>query len=100
MARAVPISGTQSGTLVVGPFDPILNKPVFIELSGTWAGTVTLQRSTDLGTTKLPVTSAGSPWGVFSANACEPVWEDSSASALLYLSIVVTSGNLNYKLGH
>ncbi|MET0179061.1 MAG: hypothetical protein ABW194_01095 [Novosphingobium sp.] len=72
--------------------------PLTLALSGTWAGSVRLLRSTDGGTTKLPLTIAGAEWGRFRANVCEPVWEESESSARFYLDIVLSSGTLTYRL--
>jgi hypothetical protein len=70
-----------------------------LTLSGTWAGTVKLLRSVDGGTTRLPVTAAGQPYGTFTGNICEPVWEESEAAALLYLDVILSSGSLSYRMG-
>jgi hypothetical protein len=69
-----------------------------LSLEGTWQGTVALQRSTDGGVHKLPVTIGGGPWARFTGNACEPVWEESESVAKLYLDIQLASGSLNYRL--
>jgi hypothetical protein len=69
-----------------------------LQLSGTWTGTVKLLRSSDGGTTKLPLTLAGAAWGQFTANCCEPVWEESETAATLWLDVALTSGTLAYRL--
>jgi hypothetical protein len=46
----------------------------------------------------VPVTAGGLAWGVFTANACEPVWVEQEAVAELYLQIDVVQGTLNYRL--
>lgn len=92
------LSGSISASGTVGPFTPVTGKPVILALSGTWSGTVRLQRSTDGGTTKLPVTMGGAAWAQFSANCCEAVWEETEAGAQLYLSITLASGNLAYRV--
>lgn len=56
-------------------------------------------RSTDGGTTKLPLTIGGSAWGQFTGNCCEAIWEESEAAARLYRDIALTSGTVNYRLG-
>ena len=91
--------GSASASVVVGPFTPNSNKPVILSLTGTWSGTVKLVRSTDGGTTKLPLTAAGQAWGVFSANCCEPVWEETAVGAALYLDITLGSGMISYRVG-
>lgn len=44
------------------------------------------------------MTIGGSPWARFTANCCEPVWEESESVAKLYLDIQISSGSLNYRL--
>ena len=92
------LAGSTATAVVVGPFTPNSGKPVVLALSGTWTGTIKLLRSTDGGTTKLPLTAAGQAWGVFGANCCEPVWEETVTGAALYLDIVLGSGTLAYRM--
>lgn len=91
------LAGTTVATGIVGPFTPNSNKPVVLALSGTWSGTIKVLRSTDGGATKLPITAAGFAWGVFSANCCEQVWQE-TAGASLYLDITLGSGSLTYRV--
>ena len=92
------LSGTASTSQLVGPFAPALGLPVILSLSGTWAGTVTVQRSVSGGTTREPLTMAGNPWARYTGNACEPVWEESQSGATLYLDVVLTSGALTFRV--
>lgn len=92
------LAGSTSASLVAGPFTPNSDKPVVLALSGTWVGTVKVLRSTDSGTTKLPLTAAGLVWGSFSSNCCEPVWQETVAGASLYLDITLGSGSLTYRM--
>lgn len=69
-----------------------------LALSGTWTGTVAINRSTNGGTTKLPLTVGGAAWGQYTANVCEPVWEENETGAALYLDVALTSGTLTYRL--
>ncbi len=92
------LAGAASASGVVGPFTPVLGRAAILALAGGWAGTVKVTRSTDGGATRLPLTVAGSAWAQFSGNACEPVWEESDATARLYLDLTLTSGTLNYRL--
>lgn len=97
---AVPaLTGTLSASGQVGPFAPRAGRAVVLTLSGTWTGTVRLLRSVDGGTTKLPLTAMGKPYGNYTANICEPVWEESEAAAVLYLDATITSGSLTYRMG-
>ena len=99
-AAAAPtaLAGSLSSSGTVGPFAPVAGEPVMLVLSGTWSGTVRLQRSTDGGTTKLPVTLSGAPWAQFTANCCEAVWEENEVGAQLYLAVTLGSGSLTYRV--
>src|SRR4051794_26965052 len=57
------LAGTAAATGLIGPFQPVLGRPVMLALSGTWSGTVKVTRSTDGGATKLPLTVVGTLWG-------------------------------------
>lgn len=98
-AAAPAIAGTVSASGVVGPFAPRAGRAVMLMLSGTWTGSVKVVRSVDGGATKTGLTAGGAPWGVYAANVCEPVWEESEAAATLYLDITLTAGALTYRLG-
>lgn len=97
-ARSTPLEGSVSGALVAGPFTPDLGRPIILTLSGDWSGTVRLLRSTDDGATRLPLTIGGATWGVYTAGANEPAWEESDATARLYLDIALDSGILVYRM--
>jgi hypothetical protein len=96
---AAALAGSLSASGQAGPFQPKTGRAVVLTLTGTWTGTVKLLRSVDGGATKQPVTANGMAYGVFTANACEPVWEESEAAALLYLDVTLTSGTVSYRLG-
>lgn len=93
-----PLAGSTTATGILGPFQPVLDRAVIVALTGTWAGTVKVTRSTDGGATRLPLTVAGTAWGQFSANCCEAVWEENESAARLYLDITLSSGTLGYRM--
>lgn len=93
-----PLAATTAVTATAGPFVPSSDRPVVLTLSGTWTGTVRVLRSIDGGATRLPLTAAGQPWGIFTANCCEPVWQESASDAALYLDIALASGSLSYRV--
>lgn len=97
-ARPVALSGTTSSSTLAGPFTPLPGISVMLELTGNWSGSVQLQRSSDGGATRHDVTLAGTQWGNYAANACEPVWDESELGAELYLSITIDSGSLSYRV--
>lgn len=97
-AAAAPLTGSTAATSIVGPFLPAAGRPVVLALTGTWSGAVSVKRSTDGGTTKLSLTVGGSAWGRFTANACEPVWEENETGAALYLDVALSSGTLTYRM--
>ena len=96
--RPVALEGSTSSSSLVGPFAPVPGISVMLELSGSWTGSVQIQRSSDGGSTLRDVTMGGTQWGRYSANACEPVWDESEPGALLFLSINIDSGILDYRV--
>ena len=92
------LSGSTSATTLAGPFAPVADLPVVVELSGEWTGTVGVSRSTDGGTSLHPLTAGGQRLWDFSANACEPVWIESQPGAELYLDIRLATGTLAYRV--
>ena len=97
-ASTEALEGTADASMTMGPFAPELARPINLTLSGGWSGTVTVLRSIDGGSTKLGLTVAGEPWGVFTGNCNEPVWEESEAAATFYLSFERISGTLAYRV--
>lgn len=97
-AVSTPVSGSTAASIVSAAFTPALGRPIYITLSGTWTGTVTLKRSVDGGVTKLPVTIGGSAWAVYTTNACEAAWEEAGANVTLYLDITRTTGTIIYDM--
>jgi hypothetical protein len=97
-ATATPVSGNATASGAIGPFAPDLGRPIWVTLSGTWSGTVTVQRSTDGGATLRPLTIAGGAWGVFTANAQEAVGEESVTGATWWLVFQRSSGTLSYEV--
>lgn len=99
-AAPMPLTGTTTASGTVGPFVPGLGLPITLTLRGIWQGQIKVFRSVDGGITLDPLTVGGVAWAVFSANACEAVWEENDSSGTLYLGIALTSGSLTYRLGH
>lgn len=97
-ARPAPLEGSASASTLAGPFTPVSGISVMLELTGTWTGSVQLQRSSNNGATLQDVTLAGSQWDNYAANVCEPVWDESEPGAELYLAITIDSGTLNYRV--
>jgi len=97
-AQSVPLDGSANASGLIGPFLPELGRAIWLTLSGSWTGTVTVKRSVDGGATTQGLTIGGSSWAVFSANANEPVAEESEAAARYYLDVVLASGTLAYRV--
>lgn len=97
-AAPEPVAGTASQATVAGPFVPLLDAPVHLQLDGQWSGQIALQRSTDGGATRSGVTAGGMAWATFAGNANEVVWQEGEQGASLYLDIAVTSGTVSYRL--
>ena len=99
-AAPAVLAGLASESSLVGPYSPVAGQPVVLQLSGAWTGTVTVQRSVDGGATRAPLTAGGQEWGVFTANACEPIWIEQEAAATLYLDVAIAQGTLAYRVSH
>lgn len=97
-AAGAALAGSIATSGQVGPFAPAAGRPVVLSLTGNWLGMVRVLRSVDAGATRLPLTIAGEPWGEFTANACETVWEEYEDNARLYLDITLASGTLTYRV--
>jgi len=94
-----PLAGSATSNGVLGPFQPVPGRPVMLSLAGTWTGSVKILRSTDGGSTRLPLTAMGQAYGTFTANMCEPVWEEGEVGAQLYLDVTRTTGSIVYRMG-
>ena len=92
------LAGTATAALTVGPYVPAAGRPLVLALSGTWTGTVRLLRSTDGGANRLPLSLGGAPWAVFTANVCEPVWDEAESAASFYLQLTPATGSIVYRL--
>lgn len=92
------LTGNATVNCVAGPFLPVVGRGVILTLTGTWAGSVQVERSVDGGATRVPLTAGGNLWALFSGNCCEAVWDESEAVAQLYLRIQLTSGAVGYRL--
>ena len=97
-APPTPLAGSASASSSVGPFEPVAERPVMIQLGGNWEGSVQLLRSVDDGATKSPVTLAGSSWALYTTNVLEPAWQEAEAGVELYLDIALTSGVVDYRV--
>ncbi|NCU11184.1 MAG: hypothetical protein GXC70_03330 [Sphingomonadaceae bacterium] len=92
------LAGDTASTIQVGPFTPAAGLPIMLTLAGTWSGTVRVLRSNNGGATRFPLTAAGLAWGQYTANCCEPVWEESVSGSTLYLDITLASGTVTYRM--
>lgn len=98
-AAMTPLAGSTVASGTIGPFIPELARPIWVQLSGTWTGSVRLLRSRDGGATRLPLSYPdGSARGRWSANVNAAVVEESVAGATYYLDIALTAGALSYQL--
>ncbi|WP_053058542.1 hypothetical protein [Sphingomonas paucimobilis] len=88
-AGVTPLVGTSTGAQTVGPFVPVLGRPITVALTATsWpGGQAQLLRSTDGGVTKLPLTPAGVTVGVYSGIGADSPWVETEANATYYLSL-------------
>jgi len=92
------LEGKTGETIVAGPFRPAAGVPIHLQLSGTWTGRVSLERSIDDGTTRQGLTVGGSRWASFATNANEPVWQENETGVTFWLNVEITSGELTYRV--
>lgn len=83
------LTGTSTGAQTVGPFVPVLGRPITLALAASsWpGGNVQLLRSTDGGVTKLPLTPAGVTIGTYSGPGADSPWIETESGATYYLSL-------------
>ncbi|WP_239806298.1 hypothetical protein [Croceicoccus hydrothermalis] len=93
-----PLTGTADASGTVGPFLAQPAKAISIELSGEWAGSVRLLRSSDGGDTLSPLKAAGADWAVFNDNGVEQAWFETERDIGFYLQINLTSGTVSYRV--
>jgi len=93
-----PVAGQSSVPELVGPFNATAGRVVSVTLGGAWEGTVRLLRSTDGGTTKVPLRVGGIDWGEYTSPGCEQAWVESEDGASFYLDIALVSGSVAYRV--
>lgn len=94
-----PVSGSSSGTGNSPALSTKADYNLYLTLSGTWSGTVTLMRSIDNGATWNPVTGHGSPsLGQFTQNCDEAITMVKTAGVRYRLQFNITSGTVVYRL--
>jgi len=70
-----------------------------VRLSGTWLGTVQLERSTDAGGNWYAITrSDGAVKGVWSSNVNAIAGYETCAGAIYRLKITLSSGSISYEV--
>ena len=97
-AAPASLEGVTGQSVIAGPFTPLVDAPIHLELNGEWSGRVELQRSIDSGVTRSPLTAGGLPWARFTGNANEVVWQEGEQGATFYLAIEIDSGTLAYRI--
>ena len=93
-----PLSGRAVQSVIAGPYVPVPGQPIHLQLSGTWQGTVVLERSIDGGATRQGLTVGGGEWAVFTGNANEQVWQEGDAAASFWLNLQIASGEIVYRV--
>ena len=92
------LSGQASQPFVAGPFAPLADAPIHLELAGGWTGRVDLLRSSDGGTTRRGLTAGGMPWASFTGNVNEAVWQEGERGVSFYLDIAIDTGTVSYRV--
>jgi hypothetical protein len=106
-SSALAITINDTATHILGPFTPQLGRQMWLTLDATVAasGTAQLLRSTNGGTTQLPLTRNSTPIGnyAFGSEAGvivnEPLpYAETDATATYYLTITLTAGTVTVRL--
>ena len=98
-SSSTPLAGAATGVGESAPFTPQLGRDMYLTLTGTWTGTIRIQRSTDGGATWNNITiGGGNPWGVYTGNCDEVVDTPTDGASLYRVSFNVSSGNAAYRL--
>jgi len=97
-STTVPLQNTVSVSGTSQVFFPQLGYKVYLTLSGTWIGTVSLQISRDGGSSWGSFTSGGEVIGFYSGNCDEAVTNVIDPLVRFRLVYSVTSGTLSYRL--
>ncbi len=92
------LSGEAAASETVGPFAATAGRVIVISLDGAWDGTVQLLRSTDGGTTKIPLRVGGTVWAQYTEPGCEQAWTETEEGVSFYLDIALNSGTVAYRL--
>lgn len=92
------VSGTFTSTGTSPAFTPRPQYMFNVSLWGTFVGTVSLERSFDLGTTWLPLTANGVSIESFTAPCSEQLQEDELKVQYRFNCTAYTSGTINYRL--
>ncbi|NBC37379.1 hypothetical protein GTZ99_12540 [Novosphingobium sp. FSY-8] len=98
-ATSQPVSGTLSASGNSGEFTPQLARPIWVTLSGSWAGSVQLKRSINGGSTWQAITTgSGTVKGVWTGSVNAQITEETCSRAIYRLEATLTSGALTYEV--
>lgn len=95
-AASSPVAGTMNASGSSAAFTPELGRPIWVRLSGSWMGMVTLERRIGTGAW-YPVTLGGETLA-WTANRNEPACEESVVGAQYRLNFARTSGALDHEV--
>jgi hypothetical protein len=93
-----PLAGQATNSVVAGPFAATAGRVITVTLDGVWDGTARLLRSTDGGTTMVPLRVGGAAWAEYSASGCEQAWTEVEEGVSFYLDIALNSGTVAYRV--
>ena len=98
-ATSTPLVGNALGSGETPSFTPQLGRDMYITLTGTWTGSIQVQRSTDAGSTWNNITiGGGQPWGVYTTNCDEVLDQPTDAAGIYRLAFTIDSGTAAYRL--
>lgn len=98
-AQIIPIVGFATAAKNTQSFSPEVGYKLYLTLTGTWVGSVTVQGSLDNGVTWNALTShGGGTVGVYTTNCDEAVLDVTSTAYKYRLSLSISSGQVDYRL--
>lgn len=99
-ATSDPLTGSANASGATGALVPTVGYNLYLTLTGTWSGTVRVQKTVDNGINWTTVTAGGGAQiGVFTQNCDESVLKVTDPKARYRLQFTMTSGTVVYRLG-
>jgi len=95
-----PVTASLSSAGNTSAFPALAGRPINVSITGNSAGlSARLVRSFDSGSTWLPLTVAGQPYGVWTGNVSEQAWVETEANVRFRVEVTaITSGTATIRI--